>query len=70
MRKHCFHLTRPHLATATAVVILVAACGRDTRGSNADTAVPDGLTASVSRVTTSHWWKRGNSRVVDFLTSP
>jgi len=43
MRKHRFHLTHPRLTTAAAIVLLIAACDRDTRDSNADTPV----TASV-----------------------
>ena len=47
MRKHRYHLTHPRLAIAAAIVLMLGACGRDTRDSNADTPVPDGLTASV-----------------------
>ena len=49
MRKHRFTLTNSRLVAAATVVILIVACGRDTRGSNADTGIPDGLTASVGR---------------------
>ena len=49
MRKHPFHLTHPCLAAAAAAVMLVAACGRDTRGSNSDSAGTGRLTASVAR---------------------
>lgn len=47
MRKHCFSLTNPRLTAVATVVILVAACGRDTRGSNADKPVPEAVTGSV-----------------------
>ena len=47
MRKHPFHRTHPCLAAAAAAMVLVAACGRDTRGSNSDSAIAGGLTASV-----------------------
>ena len=49
MRKHRFTLTNSRLVAAATVVILIVACGRDTRRSNADTGIPDGLTASVGR---------------------
>ena len=47
MRKHRYHLPHPRLATVAAAVLLVAACGRDIRDSNADKPVSDGLAASV-----------------------
>lgn len=45
MRKHRFHFTHTFLALVAALALLIAACGRDTRDSNADK--PDGLMASV-----------------------
>ena len=47
MRKHRFHLTHTRLALVAALALLIAACGRDMRDSNADKPAPDGLTASV-----------------------
>lgn len=47
MRKHRYHLTHPRLAIAAAIVLLIAACSRDTLRSNADTTNADGLSASV-----------------------
>ena len=49
MRKHCFTLTNPRLAAVATVVVLLAACGRDTRGSNADKPISEAVTGSVVR---------------------
>ena len=50
MRKHSLHLTRRHLAAATGVVILVAACGRDARSKVAADSALGVATAGTSPV--------------------
>jgi len=49
MRKHSFHLTNPRLAAAAIVVLLVGACSRDTRSSDAGKSDSSGLLASVNQ---------------------
>ena len=68
MRKHLYHLPPSRLATVASVVLLVAACGLDTRDSNADKPVPDGLTASVvqGRVAVA----RGMASSMDAVAAP
>ncbi|CAN5912434.1 hypothetical protein BH11GEM1_BH11GEM1_02010 [soil metagenome] len=49
MRKHRFYFTRPCLASAAVLVLLVAACSRDKRDPHPDGAAPDGPIASAAR---------------------